>query len=287
MTIRTEDFFNFIKERESIRLRKAAGLPFPWTEDPILREYKFTNVRRKHDFTTQKLIELFYSTHGLESEPEIVLLNCALFRYFGTWEFAQAVGWQTSFDPKHIIEIAANRLKKKQRVFTGAYIITNQGISAPKEEVVVNMFLGKLWQDSEKIIETMKQTNSWEKTASVLCKIQGFGGSGFMAKETLLDTMHCNFWQGGLPNDYDTWTPIGPGARRGLNRLREMPIDTPMNEQQMLSIIRELVSVQDSHWPSDWGKLVPTDFQFQLCEYDKMLRVRNGEGRPRSRYKPK
>ena len=34
-----------------------------------------------------------------------------------------------------------------------------------------------------------------------------------------------------------------------------------------------------------WGILAPTDIQFQLCEFDKYLRVKLEEGRPRSRYK--
>ena len=50
-----------------------------------------------------------------------------------------------------------------------------------------------------------------------LRKVTGFGGSGFMAKEVLLDAIK---WPS-LANmvvDGD-WTPPGPGARRGLNRL--------------------------------------------------------------------
>ena len=46
-SMRIEAFYNFMKERELIRLRKEDGEPFPWTDDPNLQTYKFTNVKRK------------------------------------------------------------------------------------------------------------------------------------------------------------------------------------------------------------------------------------------------
>ena len=33
-----DPLWNYIEERERIRLRKEAGEPFPWTADPILRQ---------------------------------------------------------------------------------------------------------------------------------------------------------------------------------------------------------------------------------------------------------
>jgi hypothetical protein len=281
--MRTEEFYTFIRERESIRLKKAQGLPFPWTSDPILQQYKFTNVRREHDKTSQKLIEMFYHTRADRYE---VLLNCATFRYFGTWEFAQALGWQESFQPKKIIKLARDRLNKGERVFTGAYLITNTGITGPKEEIVVNVFLKELWKQRDRIIEIIEDQNNWEATTKVMMQIKGFGGSGFMAKETLLDTMYCKgFWRKDKPSDYNTWTPIGPGGRRGINRLLNQPIDTKMPEEEMLGVILQLTAAQKGHWPSEWGELAPTELQFQCCEYDKWWRVKSGQGRPRSRYR--
>lgn len=37
----------WIGEREVVRLRREAGEPKPWTDDPILRECSFCNVRRE------------------------------------------------------------------------------------------------------------------------------------------------------------------------------------------------------------------------------------------------
>ena len=110
-----------------------------------------------------------------------------------------------------------------------------------------------------------------------------------MAKEVLLDTMHCNFWWGnGKPSDYWTWTPVGPGALRGVSRVQSYDgqLRNKYKEIQALDIILQLLSKQVEFWK--WHKekpLAPTDIQFQLCEFDKYERVRLGEGRPRAKYR--
>ena len=47
------EFLQWITEREAIRLRRIAGNPPPWTDDPILREWSFCNVCREADHTTE------------------------------------------------------------------------------------------------------------------------------------------------------------------------------------------------------------------------------------------
>lgn len=42
-------FWDFVAERDSIALRRAAGQSEPWTDDTTLRDYHFTNVHRHKD----------------------------------------------------------------------------------------------------------------------------------------------------------------------------------------------------------------------------------------------
>lgn len=293
---RAPAFYAFMRERENVRLRKEAGDFFPWTQDPILQSYKFTNVYRHFDKTSQKLKELFYNDH-FDDDPKSILMNAALFRYFGTYEFAEVIGWQEydNFDFEGIKEAAKTRLANRERVFTGAYVITNQGISAPKQEVVVDIFLQALWEASPVICDIVKTTDSWKLVADRMREIKGFGGSGFMTKETLLDTTYCNFWgsvkdmhgqQFTNPKDWETWTPIGPGARRGAARVSGDELcDKPLTEKSAMDTIMRLHEAQEVEWPDDWEPLSPHDVQFQLCEFDKYERVRFGQGRPRSVYR--
>ena len=50
--------YNFITRRYKIHLRKDVLKKLqPWTKDPVLLEFRFTNVRREHDRETKWLIQ--------------------------------------------------------------------------------------------------------------------------------------------------------------------------------------------------------------------------------------
>lgn len=50
-----ELLWHFVRARELVRMRKAAGDPAPWCDDPIIQTYHFRNVRREDDRTTREL----------------------------------------------------------------------------------------------------------------------------------------------------------------------------------------------------------------------------------------
>jgi len=292
--MRAKEFYAYAAEREQIRLAKAAGKPWPWTKDPILQTYKFTNVRREYDRTTQEFKKI-YARHP-DAPPELIWLNCAIARYFGSEEYYTAIGWQNDFKPAHLKAVAKERAGQGQKVFTGAYVITNQGISAPKEDVVVDMFIKGVWEARKKLQNMMGLSKgSWESVLDQLSHVQGFGGSGFMGKEVTLDTMFFpNFWpkkrtdhiDGSWPRDYGDWTPIGPGAQRGLMRVfsGESPrVHPELLKKVGLKDLLKLHAAQAGFWKNK-GWLAPTDIQFTLCEFDKYERVRLKEGKPRSQY---
>lgn len=280
------ELFNwYLHERESIRLKKERGEPPPWTEDPILGGYKFTNILRINDRTTQWVLNNWYRPNR-GAEPKIQALNCAIFRYFGTMEFAEAIGYQKEFDPYHLINTANNMMAAKKKVFTGAYIITNGGIRAPKQEVVVYNYLTPFWQNVDHVIYAAEKTNSWESVCKAMIKLPGFGA--FMGKEVALDMLLNPF----LENCHDrlSWSPVGPGAIRGLNRLMGRPVDAPLNQTNGLAEMKDILTqLSQQRMFADWMPRLGVDFgvtdvQFSLCEVDKYLRVKNNEGRPRSKY---
>ena len=127
-------FFNYIYQRELIRQSKSNLDPWPWTDDPILQKYKFTNVKRRNDRTTQHFIKI-YNAH-LGSDPAVALYNCGVFRYFGTMEWANEFGWSDKHRGAEMKARAAEMLKAGHKVFTGAYVITNSGRTGPKHHVV-------------------------------------------------------------------------------------------------------------------------------------------------------
>src|SRR5216683_6747046 len=49
-------YWYFAAERQRMFERRVAGEPWPWTDDPILREFKFCNVYRAADRVSQYMI---------------------------------------------------------------------------------------------------------------------------------------------------------------------------------------------------------------------------------------
>lgn len=284
-----KEFFVFMAKRESIRRKRLEGNQWPWTEDEILQKYKFTNVKREHDRCSAELYAQVYYPND-DAPRKQILLNCAIARYFGTWEFAVGLGWQEDFCPERIKACVAERKAAKQRVFTGAYIVPSLGKKMPKVDVVVDIVLAGLWERIDELVEIVEQTGSWQKLSLKMYRIDGFGGTGFMAKETILDTLYFEtFWpgEGWAPDDFNTWCPAGPGAQRGIRRI--MCDENYPRRVKPAAALQYMLELFHSDACARWQEvnrmeLVLHDIQFQLCEFDKYERVRLDQGRPRGRY---
>lgn len=74
-----EEYFRDARERHAIYLRRRAGMQKPWTNDPVLRDYKITNVFRELDKTTVHLRELV--REPLRDHP-LVIPATVLYRWF-------------------------------------------------------------------------------------------------------------------------------------------------------------------------------------------------------------
>lgn len=292
----TQQFFEFMRKREAIRLAKEAGEPREkWTDDPILAQYKFTNVKREHDWTTRTLMKEFYQCRSSLGRPTELLINCTIARFFGLAETAIEIGWcdgGIERTVERIRETVAARYRRGDAVFTGAYIVPNCGDPRPKHEIVIDIV--------RSVHEKFGSLDRWfspELTfmgfIDAVKQLKGFGS--FMGKEVILDFCLAGQWE---PPDWETWTPVGPGACRGASRVKNADSDPPgslfpaLKERAALEVIRELyATLQNSEpgdlWPADYVSLSLCDIQFQLCEFDKYMRAAREGSRPKSRYVPR
>ncbi|MHB9024600.1 MAG: nucleotide kinase domain-containing protein, partial [Armatimonadota bacterium] len=82
-----ETYWRFAAERQQVFFRRWAGAPSPWTDNPILHTYKFTNAYRAADRVSQYLIR--HVIYRGDSAPEEVFFRTILFKLFNridTWE---------------------------------------------------------------------------------------------------------------------------------------------------------------------------------------------------------
>lgn len=85
-----EDLWNWVRAREAIRLLRESGEPRPWTDDPIMAEYHFCNIRREHDRGTRFYIDVVASDHSM-SEPDLYFHTIA-YRLINNVEWYEKFG---------------------------------------------------------------------------------------------------------------------------------------------------------------------------------------------------
>src|SRR3990167_10626784 len=81
--------WNYVTERHQIYLRRARGDPPPWTDDPILRQFRFCNVYRALDKGT-----LWYTAKVVPTAegPRDLLWKTTVYRLVNNWQIFKAVG---------------------------------------------------------------------------------------------------------------------------------------------------------------------------------------------------
>jgi hypothetical protein len=187
---------------------------------------------------------------------------------------------KNKWDVNKAVAVLDARTQRREQVFTGAYIITNGGIAEPKTHVVMERYLQPLWEVRAMLGPQMRSSSI---QAAHRALVQYLGWGGFMAYEVMCDLRYTAFLNRAI--DKSTWAHAGPGALRGLGRLNgklPAPREAVVQMQNLLNLISPLWYLA---FPKD-PLLEMREIEHSLCEFDKYERVRNGEGRPRSKYSP-
>lgn len=265
-----ERFIYWIKERESIRIKKEKGLPKPWTDDRIFQTYKFTCVRRMNDKVSQWLLKNWYQPNY--NHPNM-LLNVVLGRLFNKPSTLEHIGFQTKWDPNVRYRLKEYR-DSGNTVFNGAYIVSTNGLSGDKIDVLFDHLIEPLVNNLPKL-----DTDSVERSVSKLCGYWGL--STFLAGQIVADLV---FATKGTWSDKCTWAAIGPGSRRGMNRFLSKPVDSGMTQGMFNDHLTKAITLLRTKLPHIMKGLHAIDVQSCFCEFDKYERCLHKEGTPKQRY---
>ena len=120
-------YFYFIQERMNIFWRRCEDCG-TLTDDPILREYKFTNVYRACDRVSQYLIKNVIYKNLDRYTPEDVLLRILVFKVFNrieTWEYLSHLT-DITVDTFNVEKLsrALTRRQANSPIFSNAYMMT-------------------------------------------------------------------------------------------------------------------------------------------------------------------
>lgn len=276
------DYWYWINERHRIYLKREAGEPKPWSEDPIFQKWKFCNVFRNLDKESSWLIENVIKPHW-DAKPDIMLFNLYLFRAWNWHPTYDTIGWKDEWDPIEVLDefedkVIDSGLRYKSKAFenytSGAYMLRGrQGI--PKY-VSILMTLTQIWERKEDLITQMNMQGmpTMQGAFEVLMKNRFWGWGQFTTYQVLLDMIESPLLL--YPPDIDDWTVFGPGAKRGI---KELDPTLHLYPSAMTWYSKQLMGMQHKYLEPHVPRLNLQDIEFTLCELSKYRKIkRTGRG---------
>lgn len=268
----------YVAERWSIQQRRESSLPPPWTDDPILRTYRFCCVQREDDRVTRWIAANWREPHAADPDVWFAMVVARLTNSISTME---ELGWPLPWNRDRFVDVLRARRERGEAAFGSAYMITTSSYPGEKVVHLADLVLGPLWHNRE-----IARPRAGDTLTSYHATIgQFFGLSSFMAAQVVADAKYVAPLSDA--RDWHTFAASGPGSRRGLNRVLGRAVDAHWREDDWrlaLGRLREalLPRLAERGLP----ELHAQDVQNVLCELDKYLRAKNGEGRPKQRFRP-
>src|SRR4051812_41002557 len=85
-------YWRFAARRQDVYYGRLVGAPPPWTDDPVINEFKFTNSYRAADRVSQFLIRHVIYQDAMPLTPEDVFFRIVLYKLFNridTWRLLE------------------------------------------------------------------------------------------------------------------------------------------------------------------------------------------------------
>lgn len=277
-TIVYDTYWRFAVKRQDIFFDRLSGKPAPWTDDPILLSYKFTNAYRASDRASQFLIRNVIYNPVYSADPKDVFFRIMLFKFFNkieTWNSiakelkVDAVG---NFDFRRCDDLLTAAMNAGNRIYSAAYIMPSGGrsfIAASKHSMHLKLL--------EKMVSDKLHTRiaSSEKMSEAFDILRSYPTIGdFLAYQFITDINYSEITDF---NEMDFVVP-GPGARNGIRKcftdlggLSEAELIRYIAERQKDEFARLGLEFKDL-----WGRpLQLIDCQNLFCEVDKYSRVKH------------
>jgi hypothetical protein len=290
-TVVFETYWRFAAERHAIYLKRLRGEPPPWTDNPILQRWKFTNAFRAADRVSQYLIkEVIYNPAYPATPTEYVfrILYYKLFNSIPAWEvLTKAFGvltWE-EFDFEAHRRVLGEAWNTGVDIWNIAYV-QNQNVHTEfryKYERYLAL-LQEIMEDG--IANKLQAARTYEQAFRVLQKYP-LHQKGFISMQHLTDINYSpviNF-------DENEFITPGPGCLNGMQKCftpltaGSPYLPRPMSDLQAQAIIQQLVVDQEDHFRVNgldpvtlFGrKLTAIDIQNLFCECDKYARKAHPE----------
>ncbi len=269
-----DTYWKFAAKRQEIFFQRIINNNPPYADDPILKEYKFTNAYRASDRVSQYLIKnVIYEG---DQSPEELFFRIILFKTFNkiqTWEMLSqeidCIKWE-EYKYSRYEKILSNAVKSKQSIYSAAYIMPSGG----------KCFGHNLkYRNHLQLIELMMKDNvparicGSKNLQNIFLLLRSYPMIGdFLAFQYTIDLNYSAM----IDFPESSFVVPGPGARNGIHKcfsdlggLSEVDIIKLMTNKQNYEFERLGIDFKDL-----WGRsLQLIDCQNLFCEVDKYARI--------------
>lgn len=267
-----DTYWRFAAERQNVFFRRAVQSQPPWTSDPILLRYRFTNAYRAADRVSQFLIRQVQA-NGPQDRRSL-FFRTILFKLFNrieTWKLLEskhvAISPET-YDLKSYEAVLSNAMAIGRRIYSAAYIMPSGRVEGQRKHEAHLKLLELMMKDD--LPSRIAESGSMQQAFDLLRQCPMIGD--FLAYQYVTDLNYSellNF------SEMDFVMP-GPGARSGIRKCfaeygsySESDLIRWMADHQEEEFARRGIEFQ-----SLWGRpLQLIDCQNLFCEVDKYARV--------------
>jgi len=288
-------FWTFVCERQTIWHRRfVLKQPPPWTKDPILRDYKFTNVYRELDHGTiwyrKNVIPLSQTSHLTKYNKKLDLLwLTTMYRLVNRVETFEEVGfihvweWGEPEEEKWFRKLEA-RQKRGECIFTNAHLtLPSHELGSTKLDKYMEVLSDlnkKLLNLNDKVFEARDLETVFNSLQVVKCV------GRFIAYEICCDLMLAK----AIPFTENDWVNPGPGCKRGINLIwpKSHHVEEYQNDIRWLQSHQEEcferyhLTFHQYHHP-----LTLRGIEHSLCEFQKYFKMMHKVGKQRMYFKPR
>ncbi len=268
-------YWKFAAERQSVFFRRLEGVPPPWTQDPVIQAYKFTNAYRATDRVSQYLIRKVIYRSDLPDSNDEVVFRIFLFKLFNkieTWEMLEnAIGSLTYADYsfKRYDKILERAMNRGQSIYSAAYIMPSGGSLGHDRKHQNHLTLIERMMKDE-LPARLADAGSMQVAFKLILDYPTIGD--FLAYQYVTDVNYSEV------TDFTEMEFVVPGPG-SIDGMRKCFTDTGgMSGADVIRVMAERQEIEFERlglqFRTLWGrKLQLIDCQNLFCETDKYARV--------------
>lgn len=267
-----DTYWRFAAKRQDVFFKRAHRALPPWTDDPILSHFKFTNAYRASDRVSQFLIRnVIYQG---DQRPDEVFFRTILFKLFNkieTWQLLEkSIGGLTirRFDLNSFDEVLTAAMARKQTIYSAAYIMPSGGKHGESKKHRNHLaLLRNMLADG--VPERITLAKRMRDVFEILLSYPMIGD--FLAYQYATD---LNYSELTSFSEMEFVVP-GPGARDGIRKcFRDLG---GLSEPDIIKLVADRQEKEferlEIEFKSLWGRsLQLIDCQNLFCEVDKYAR---------------